>query len=318
MKRKQYGILMAMVLLCGLTACGNKTTVDSGMVGENDMTIENQEVTVYPEVTVEIEEPESSQDETESLDVTTEAEMPQNNAEDTASQEATATPKETQNSTENTDSARDARMAAYGSALENLNVNHVFPSGNEAGAGLDPDYDMSENKFAVYDIDGDGNEELIIQFTTTAVAGMVEYIYDYDSESQELREQFLEFPALTFYDNGVIKADWSHNQGLAGDFWPYTLYQYEKETDTYTEIGSVDAWDKSYFEQDFSGNPFPDETDVDGDGMVYYFMSADDFSRKEPVDGEKYNQWVDSYLNGAQELNVPFMDLTEENIQSVK
>mgnify|MGYP006990178543 CR=1 FL=1 len=37
---------------------------------------------------------------------------------------------------------------------------------------------------------------------------------DYDEAAGAVRMEFSNFPLLTFYDNGVIQAGWSHNQGL--------------------------------------------------------------------------------------------------------
>ena len=56
-------------------------------------------------------------------------------------------------------------MAAYAAALEEIYTNHTFPDGKDFG--FDGFHDMSENKFAVYDIDSDGKKELIVLYTTT-------------------------------------------------------------------------------------------------------------------------------------------------------
>lgn len=218
------------------------------------------------------------------------------------------------------DSEEKARKAAYHSVLENLYLNHVFPDGKEYGFE-DTFYDISENQFAVYDIDQDGKEELIIQYTTTIMAGMINIIYDFDQKSGTVREEFSEFPSLTFYNNGIIQADWSHNHGMAAsleEFWPYTLYQYDKETDTYRTVGMVDAWDKSYHEKDSSGNSFPEEMDIDGDGILYYIMLDGTYEFHTPFDLEEYNQWRNSYVNGAEKIDIPFVNLTKENIDSVQ
>ena len=82
---------------------------------------------------------------------------------------------------------------------------------------------MAETQFAVCAVGGAGREGLVRHaLAAHMVAGMRALIYDTD-ENGGLRLQFSEFPNLTFYDNGAIQAGWSHNQGLAGDFWPYTL-----------------------------------------------------------------------------------------------
>lgn len=63
------------------------------------------------------------------------------------------------------------------------------------------------NQYAIYDVDEDGGEELIVLYTESYMAGMTAGIYDYDVEKDETILEFGEFPALTFYDNGATKAD---------------------------------------------------------------------------------------------------------------
>ncbi len=133
----------------------------------------------------------------------------------TAPATVTGTPAEPNKPADN----RDDMYHAYFTALENLLKNHILPDGIDAGEQLG---DMSENKFAVYDVDNDGKEELIVLYSTTITAGMGGYIFAYDSEAGALQTELHEFPSLTFYNNGIVKALWSHNQGRAGDFWPYT------------------------------------------------------------------------------------------------
>ena len=205
--------------------------------------------------------------------------------------------------------SRNERKAAFISALEGICRNQVFPDGREF------QYDASTNgegnQFAIYDIDFDGKEELIIQYTTTYTAGMVEVIYDYDSKTKLLKEELRSFPSLTYYNNGIVSADWSHNQGLAGlgDFWPYTLYQYKQESDTYIEIASVDAWNKEQANEDYEGNPFPDELDIDGDGFIYFVTAEGTYAQNTVVDGEEYERWRSSLLGNAKKMEVPYQTL---------
>ena len=173
---------------------------------------------------------------------------------------------------------------------------------------------MAENRFAVCDVDGDGREELAIQYlTANMVAGMQALLYDTD-ENGGLRLQFSEFPNLTFYDNGAIQAGWSHNQGLAGDFWPYTLYVYDPESDLYRDVGSVDAWSRDYQPQNY-----PADTDTSGTGFVYYVYRdmGTEYGLLSPVDEGEYLQWREEYLAGAAELALPWQTLTAEHIQAL-
>ena len=99
---------------------------------------------------------------------------------------------------------------------------------------------MAENQFAVCDVDGDGREELVIQYlTANMVAGMRALIYDTD-ENGGLRLQFSEFPNLTFYDNGAIQAGWSHNQGLAEGTLDANYFQHTPYLNSYNESNGTD------------------------------------------------------------------------------
>lgn len=275
-------ILITLILLCFLSACTNRVNNDY---------ISNKEP---------IGEVETAKKETEEIDEIVSSEKDTND----------------EKKKEDLPTDRNSMINAYNSILEGVLINHTFPDGKDYG--YDDYYDISENQFAVYDIDRDGKDELIIEYITTAMAGMVVKIYDFNSSINTAIEQFSEFPNLTYYNNGVIEAGWSHNQGLAGDFWPYTLYRYDQESDTYIEVGMVDAWDKSLSETDNEGKHFPDDIDKNGDGVVYFIMLNGKYENDNPVDLEEYNQWHDSYVGGAEKVKVPFMKLNEENINSIK
>lgn len=210
--------------------------------------------------------------------------------------------------------SEQARLSAYRTVLENIYCYQTFPGNRELGYD---GFDIERNRFAVFDIDHDGNDELIVEYTTTCVAGNAEIIYDYDSASDTVREEWIEFPMVTYYENGVIRAEWSHNQGMAGDmFWPYTLYQYNAEKDTYLQVAMVDAWDKALSDINYMGQKFPEETDVNGDGLVYYIMTGEEYELNDPVDLAEYEEWINSYIGNADRIEVPYQKLTEDNIKN--
>ena len=210
----------------------------------------------------------------------------------------------------------DDMYSAYAAALENLIQNHIFPDG--AVAELSGSGDMAQNQFALYDVDNDGKEELLLMFTNTYMASKAGYVFAYDAETKKLKTELCEFPMLTFYDNGTIKAVWSHNQGLGGDFWPYNLYQYAPDSDSYVLVGRVDAWDKNLTETDNQKNPFPSDIDKSGTGFVYYIMEDGQYDNTHPVDASEYNAWVNGYIGNASEINIQYKDLTKENISQIR
>ena len=207
------------------------------------------------------------------------------------------------------------RKQAYRTVLTDIYHDQIFPGGRDLGYDGFP---VSDNRFALEDIDSDGSVELILLYTTTYVAGNAEIIYDFDASTGGVREQFIEYPAVVHFDNGILKVDASHNHTLSEKVWPYTLYQYNAESDSYDVIAQVEAWDKEISDTDYEENKFPDDADTDGDQTVYYIMKTDEYAQKELVDGEAYDQWYESYRNGAGTITIPYMELTLENISKLE
>ncbi|MGN1003557.1 MAG: hypothetical protein ACI4O5_01880 [Oscillospiraceae bacterium] len=194
---------------------------------------------------------------------------------------------------------------AYADVLENLVNHYVLPGGGRVAAE-DSHFELNVveladgtklNQFAVYDADGDGKEELILLHNAPIYAGYSGYVFAYDEATKEIRTQLEEFPMLTFYDNGVVKAGWSHNQVGSREFWPYYLYQYQPDSDSYVLIGGA----------------------ADGYYGGYYITSEGEIlTESSSVDESVYNEWFNSYMGSASELQIPYMALTEENIQSLR
>lgn len=182
---------------------------------------------------------------------------------------------------------------------------------------------IEDNVFAITDIDNDGREELIICYSTTYMAGMFEVIYDYNPDINQLKQQFLKFPALTYYDNGMIKAEASHNH-TRGEFWPYALYQYQSDKDTYEMVAYVDTWYKEYADSFGEGQSFPDELDVDGDGILYNIQIGDnpgydyaDYKYNESDYEAFYQSVMQSALTDgtADEIQIDYVPLTYESFK---
>ena len=203
---------------------------------------------------------------------------------------------------------------AYRKALEEIYSHRTYPNGAPVET-----FQMENNDFALFDVDGDGAAELIYQNDDSTMAGMMTSIFSFDSSTGKLYLELSGFAAMIFYDNGVIRVEASHNHGLSGrdDFWPFTLYQYDSGGDGYLMIGSVDAWDKDTFPADHEGTPFPDEIDQDGDGTVYLITCGGQEVTTTPLDGPEYERWLKDYTAGAAELDIPWQAMTLENIQAV-
>ncbi len=231
---------------------------------------------------------------------------------------------ETEEVTETTEPNVYAKRT-YREVLEDIYYNQKFPQYDEPLENYD--WDISNNEFAVYDIDNDGRDELIVMFTETAVAGMLGLVYDHNSDGNIIVE-LMAFPSMRFYDNGIIEVDISHNQGPSGDFWPYSLYQYNKETDSYIEIATVWSLGRDVIEEqnemaEKEGREpyweYPYEADTSNSGIVYNIMlsNVEYNGEMQYVDVTEYNAWHEQYIGGAELLELPFMKLTEENIENV-
>lgn len=180
-------------------------------------------------------------------------------------------------------------------AVETLRTTGTLP-GFEALVG---DEMSTEYRYTITDIDGDGFEELLLMQGTGVMASM-DYLV-LDGQGGQLRAELEAFPSLTFYENGYVRADASHNQGLAGDFWPYALYRYDAESDSYQQVAVADAWDGSIHPQDYAGNPFPKDADVSGAGIVYYVAENGESYGESgtpdvaPMDQADFQKWEASW-----------------------
>ncbi|MCD8327055.1 MAG: hypothetical protein LUC90_10370 [Lachnospiraceae bacterium] len=204
----------------------------------------------------------------------------------------------------------------FGRILWNIYLSGTLPDGTHL------EYDDVEaaeaSSFTIADVDGDGKDELLLNWQDSVMAGMEEIIFGCDGD--EVYVQLTEFPLLRIYDNGVIEADQSHNQGLAGRFWPYMVYVYNEELDSYEYVDSADAWDVEVSSEDNLGNPFPEDIDADGDGLVYYILSDNPDPYDGDIlwmDGDEYESWHNSYIGNATELSLTWQQLTEENIAAL-
>ena len=209
----------------------------------------------------------------------------------------------------------------YGGILSQITAAWQLPDGELDTSSLEDGFGkMADNHFAVTDIDGDGREELIVSYTNAIMAGMMEIIYDYDPVLGVLKRELTEWPALTYYDNGIIKAEASHNHSR-GEFWPFALYQYQADADAYLQIGYVSAWDKEIAAEWDDGQPFPDELDTDGDGTLFQICKEGE-EISFAYEDFKYNQadvdeWLGAYLSGApedaKEISIDYKPLEYES-----
>ena len=200
----------------------------------------------------------------------------------------------------------DTRNHLYGEILNNILVNNETPSGNQL-------FSLEGNSFSICDIDGDGREELIVLCSQTAAVGMECVIYGC-SEKGELTEQLTCFPAVTFYDNGIITVDAARTQSVAGDFWPYSVFRYDSVSDKYVRLANVSAWDVKNYPTDFDGN---DRSVYDKSGSGYVYSVIEDSAKDNPMDKTDFDSWHDSVFGSAKTVDIHEKQISAENILEI-
>lgn len=199
---------------------------------------------------------------------------------------------------------RNARKL-YAATLRNLLYSRILPDGTHKDLPL-----SDSSKFSVYDVDGDGREELVLCYDSGFMAGMWGYVIGYDEGSGEIYIQMEGEFDLVFLKNGNLKELDSHNQ-TNGEMWPYYLYRYLPESDSYELAGHAYAEDKAISEE-----RYPKEADVSGTGTVYY-VSSDGWGTV-PIDEADYLAWLAANQGDSGELEIPYLAITEENIQGIE
>lgn len=195
---------------------------------------------------------------------------------------------------------------AFAVLLERMLKESIAPDGEAL-----PPYDgfglMSENKFAVEDVDGDGGEELIVMYSTTVMAGMCGWVVHYDAETDATSVELTAFPSINFYTGGLAELELSHNHGRGGALlWPYTLVGFNPATKAYEEICMVDSWDRAICPEGY-----PEELDPENVGTVFEITRDGEtvtYSQAE------FEAWRAELYGSAQPIELVYQNLTEENI----
>lgn len=294
MKKKLMILLMTTTLLMALSACEEKSASPETSKALVDATTSDT-------TQVETSSEETSETSTEEL---TEA----------SSEELTETSSEEPSETASGESEemKNARLEEYQFALQQIAFEHVYPDGRDTG--FDNTYGFIEdNWFALYDVTGDGVDELIVQFITAPVAGNTETIYTYQTTDGTLKPILVGFAGLTYYSNGVIKEKWSHSSGLTGEeYWPYTIYQYNAAEGNFEEIARVDMWSKDVSTVGYGGEAYPDDIDVEGAGTVFFVTHQ---GMEDTLSKTDYEKWLADTMGSATEVEIPYQSLNEENIK---
>lgn len=171
---------------------------------------------------------------------------------------------------------------------------------------------IEDENFAVLDVDADGEDELIVTISNTYTAGTCTVVYDYDADTDDVREEACTGLAAKFYP-GMIRVEASHNHGHAGDvLWPYAILTYDQEKDVYTDTFYVDAWSKEIADYDSSLDmAYPEEIDTEHDGFVYLITEN---GQQRVINRKDYESWEADMFSQKEPLTVSWQKITSENI----
>ena len=206
------------------------------------------------------------------------------------------------------------RLDYYGKILWNLQYMQLLPGRSYDDGGDYSAADFSDSQYAIFDVDCDGIDELLIYQYMEGKNPVEAYIYQADpnKDGDCVVTELAEYPALTCYSNGVIKAEFGYNQTYSESVWPYSIYAYNSNAGMYECKGMVEGWDKT-FGTNREGETFPDAEDTDGDGVLYYVIEENTGIREDVRNKEDCDAWFASYIGDATEIAIDWKDLNEEN-----
>lgn len=188
---------------------------------------------------------------------------------------------------------------------------------NEEGIVMGHPEKISDNSFAVCDIDCDGQNELLISIITGTSEANNTYIYKCDSSGKVVPEGTV-YNSSEFFKNGFVKSPLNFNRGLSDSVWPYILFMYDSDKDEYIQHSSVNAWTKSDFPKDHEGNLFPESIDISSTGTVYYVinsLSGKSEGRDKPLDYSEYVKWYNSWNENSPHIDIVYESFSIENIK---
>ena len=166
--------------------------------------------------------------------------------------------------------------------------------------------------YAIMDIDGDGKDELVWRVAQTIMASMQENIYSYDEETGELVQEMGAFPVCAYYRGGLaVQSGWSHGTGMEGpDFWPFNVFVYSEETDTYEYCGYCAQACLDAMKEMGNEDQFPAEADLDGDGIIYE-ITNETTGDLNWVDEDGYQFWLQNMFSSEPPVEMPWKTLDE-------
>jgi len=203
--------------------------------------------------------------------------------------------------------------AFYAASLIDLLNESVLP--NERIVKYIDEPDNYPIQFSIYDINSDGEEELLIKIPGIIYDIENQFIYKLNADHTGIEDLCTLSVDATYYDTGFIKEPVWNEKSLSNDFRPYDIKLWD--AGGFLDAGRVEAWEKLYMPNDFSGNPFPDNVDSDNNGIVYFISGELGIDYEHPVDDAEYKEYEKQFWGDETTLAVPWKNLTIENIEKI-
>lgn len=185
------------------------------------------------------------------------------------------------------------RRNYYADVLERLYYYDRLPDdGDDIDAKMAGDYET----YAVYDIDGDGIEELMLYVDRPGTGSSWSIIYEYNVDTDSLKQELYAYMDNQFYSNGRIVGMDDSSHGVM-------VYVYNPENDDYSDsyltiMRGTTYWDMGSNNEDYSGYDY----------RVYHSNTEEETYMTE----EEYNQWLADQTAGATELEIPWKKIVDE------
>ena len=183
------------------------------------------------------------------------------------------------------------RRNYYADVLERLYYYDRLPNdGDDIEAKMAGDYET----YAVYNVDGDGIEELMLIINRPVEGLFREYVLEYDVDNDLLQRELYACDGIIHYDNGKII-------GWDLDFNGDVISIYNPEDGKYSKGYTVAYRDSMNWVKD-NVTPL-----VDCDYRVRSFDDSEDTYMTE----EEYNQWLADQTAGATEIEIPWKKIVD-------
>jgi len=179
---------------------------------------------------------------------------------------------------------------------------------------------VSNNRFAITDVDCDGTDELIIEWTSTAGLAQFTGVIEYDVNTGEWKSEgrFTAFNTK-FYDNGVLINPHYRNMDYGEVTWPYSIHMYDHENDKYSldPVGDVVCFDREYLK--YREEYIPSKKAkrmIKKDGVVY-LISYPGYDPQKYYSKNEYNAFWQKLVGNAKQIKVKYYALTKKNINKI-